>query len=102
MNALTLEQQLLEALQNIVYEVMDCPPTRPYSADSYLPAHLIAAAQAAIKNYHDDAAALDIELDLEDLKLDFDLEDFKLDFDLDLEKLNRALDRDLEKQGATQ
>jgi hypothetical protein len=79
MNTFTLEQQLLEALQNIIYEVMDYPPTSPYSADSYLPAHLIAAAQAAIKNYHDDAAALDI----------------------DLEKLNRDLE-DFEKQGATQ
>ncbi|MFY9261321.1 MAG: hypothetical protein WAO71_12540 [Gallionella sp.] len=87
MNALTLEQQLLEALQNIVYEVMDYPPTRPYSADSYLPAHLIAAAQAAIKNYHDDAAALDI-----------DLEELNLDLELDLEKLNF----ELEKQGVTQ
>jgi hypothetical protein len=99
MNAFTVEQQLLEALQNIVYEVMDCPPTRPYSADSYLPAHLIVAAQAAIKNYHDDAAALDI--DLEDIELD--LEELNFDFeDIDLEELNRALDRDLEKLGVTQ
>lgn len=55
MNTLTLEQQrdlLLEALQSIVCEVMDCPPTRPYSADSYLPAHLVAAAQSAIEQCH--------------------------------------------------
>jgi hypothetical protein len=59
---------------------------------------LIVAAQAAIKNYHDDAAALDIAL--EDIDLDLDPEELKLDFDL--EELNRALDRDLEKLGVTQ
>lgn len=59
MKNLTLEQQrdiLLEAIKGIVNEVMNYPPTRPYSADSYLPTHLIVAAQAAIEKCHTQGA----------------------------------------------
>ena len=43
-----IAQGLLDALQPIVLETMDYPPSRPHSQDSYLPRHLVAAAQAAI------------------------------------------------------
>ena len=39
---------LLAALKAIVTECMDYPPEPPYSLDSYLPSHLIEAAQQAI------------------------------------------------------
>jgi hypothetical protein len=45
------EQQcnrLREVLQAIVNETIDYPPVKPHSNDSYLPAHLIEQAQAAI------------------------------------------------------
>jgi hypothetical protein len=38
----------LAILKAIVLETMDCPPVRPFSADSYLPPHLLDAAQRAI------------------------------------------------------
>jgi len=38
----------LAILKAIVLETMDCPPVRPFSADSYLPPHLLDAAQHAI------------------------------------------------------
>lgn len=47
---------LLAALKAIVLETMDYPPSKPYSADSYLPKHLIDIAQAAI-NKAEGAAA---------------------------------------------
>jgi hypothetical protein len=40
---------LLAALQAIVNECMDYPPQPRYCHDSYLPPHLLAAAQAAIE-----------------------------------------------------
>lgn len=38
----------LNVLRMIVAETMDYPPSRPYSTDSYLPPHLITAAQDAL------------------------------------------------------
>ena len=40
---------LLAALRAIVTECMDYPPVPRYSADSYLPPHLLNAAQRAIE-----------------------------------------------------
>jgi len=40
---------LLAALRAIVTECMDYPPQPRYSADSYLPPHLLNAAQRAIE-----------------------------------------------------
>jgi len=40
---------LLAALQAIVNECMDYPPQPRHCHDSYLPPHLLAAAQQAIK-----------------------------------------------------
>ena len=40
---------LLAVLKAIVLETMDYPPVRPYSSDSYLPDHLVKAAQLAIE-----------------------------------------------------
>jgi hypothetical protein len=40
---------LLAALKAIVTEVMDYPPEPRYSHDSYLPPHLLAAAQEALR-----------------------------------------------------
>lgn len=40
---------LLAALQAIVTECMDHPPRPCYSSDSYLPAHMLEAAQLAIE-----------------------------------------------------
>jgi hypothetical protein len=40
--------ELFTALRDIVLETMDCPPVRPFSAASYLPQHLLDAAQRAI------------------------------------------------------
>ena len=40
---------VLTALKAIVLECMDYPPVRPYSSDSYLPDHLVKAAQLAIE-----------------------------------------------------
>ena len=40
---------VLAALKAIVLECMDCPSVKPYSSDSYLPAHLMQAAQQAIE-----------------------------------------------------
>lgn len=42
--------KVLVALDSIVLETMDNPPARPYSADSYLPPHLLKAAQSALFN----------------------------------------------------
>ena len=39
---------LQAALVAILCEVIDCPKTRPYSPDSYLPAHLVQLACAAL------------------------------------------------------
>lgn len=39
---------VLAALKAIVIETMTYPPVRPYSTDSYLPEHLVLAAQQAI------------------------------------------------------
>jgi len=39
----------LAALKAIVLETMDYPPIRPFSADSYLPPHLLDAAKRAVK-----------------------------------------------------
>lgn len=44
----TTQAALLAALKAIVAECMDYPPEPPYSSDSYLPPHLLAAAQQAI------------------------------------------------------
>lgn len=38
----------MNVLRMIVAETMDYPPHRPHSNDSYLPPHLIAAAQRAL------------------------------------------------------
>ena len=40
---------LLAALKAIVNECMDYPPVPRYCHDSYLPAHMLAAAQQAIE-----------------------------------------------------
>ena len=40
---------LLTALRAIVTECMDYPPVPRYSADSYLPPHLLKAAQEALE-----------------------------------------------------
>lgn len=40
---------LLAALKAIVTECMYCPSEPPYSADSYLPEHLLEAEKQAIK-----------------------------------------------------
>lgn len=40
---------LLAALKAIVAECMDYPPKPRYSSDSYLPAHMLEAAQQAIE-----------------------------------------------------
>ncbi|MDO8699233.1 MAG: hypothetical protein Q7J75_02220 [Rhodoferax sp.] len=40
---------LLAALKAITAECMHCPTVPPYSADSYLPEHLLEAAQLAIE-----------------------------------------------------
>lgn len=40
---------LLAALKAIVNECMDFPPERPYCSDSYIPQHLLEAAQQAVK-----------------------------------------------------
>ena len=48
----TINKALLAALKAIVNECKDYPTEPRYSTDSYLPAHLLAAAQQAI-----DAAA---------------------------------------------
>ena len=45
----TTQTALLAALQAIVNECMDYPPVPRYCHDSYLPPHLLAAAQAAIE-----------------------------------------------------
>jgi hypothetical protein len=45
----TPQAALLAALQAIVTECMDYPPQPRYCHDSYLPPHLLAAAQAAIE-----------------------------------------------------
>ena len=39
---------VLAALKAVVLETMAYPPVRPYSSDSYLPPHLVLAAQQAI------------------------------------------------------
>lgn len=47
----TLRQRnlaLSTALRNIVHETMDYPPVKPYNVDSYLPEHLIEAAQLVL------------------------------------------------------
>jgi hypothetical protein len=48
----TTHMAVLAALRAIVAECADYPTEKPFSSDSYLPAHLLAAAQQAI-----DAAA---------------------------------------------
>lgn len=45
------ERALLDALQSIVMETMDYPLQRPFSTDSYLPEHMVNAAQGALANY---------------------------------------------------
>lgn len=47
--------ELLEVLRTIVLETMPSSPQRPHSTDSYLPPHLVAAAQAAISKAEDRA-----------------------------------------------
>lgn len=47
----TRERALLDALQAIVMETMDCPIDHPISNDSYLPEKLIGQAQAALACY---------------------------------------------------
>ena len=49
MNNNNTQAALLAALQAIVTEVMDYPPVPRYDHDSYLPKHLIEAAQVAIE-----------------------------------------------------
>lgn len=58
----TIEQQALAVLRAIVAEVAG--PERPYSADSYLPAHLIHDARSVI-DAHD--RQMTIEMDEGDL-----------------------------------
>ena len=48
MNANTTQAALLAALKAIVNECMDYPPVPRHCHDSYLPPHLIEAAQRAI------------------------------------------------------
>ncbi len=48
MNNNNTQAALLAALQAIVTEVMDYPPVPRHCHDSYLPKHLIKAAQAAL------------------------------------------------------
>jgi len=48
--------ELLAVLKQIVTECMDFPPVKPYSGDSYLPPHLLDAAQAAVANAEGDIA----------------------------------------------
>ena len=45
----TTQAALLAALKAIVNECMDYPPVPRYDHDSYLPPHLLAAAQAALE-----------------------------------------------------
>lgn len=45
------EYALIAVLTRIVMETMPYPPTRPYSADSHLPANLIADAQSVLADY---------------------------------------------------
>ena len=49
MIATTTHAALLAALKAIVAECMDYPPEPRYSTDSYLPGHLLEAAQQAVK-----------------------------------------------------
>ena len=42
------EQALLEALQRIVLETMYYSPVRPMDGDSYLPEHMVVAANKAL------------------------------------------------------
>jgi hypothetical protein len=51
---------LLAALRAIVAECMRCPPEPPYSADSYLPEHLLEAAQKAIEQVEGNTEAKQI------------------------------------------
>ena len=48
MSTTTTHDALLAALKAIVIECMACPPKPPYCTDSYLPEHLLEAAQQAI------------------------------------------------------
>lgn len=45
------EATILHALRRIVTETMAYPPTRPHSADSYLPPDMIETAQRALSAY---------------------------------------------------
>lgn len=47
----------MNVLRMIVAETMDYPPHRPHSNDSYLPPHLIAAAQRALAYFDLDMTA---------------------------------------------
>jgi len=50
-NLTAREAAMVAVLHRIVVEVMDFPPTRPQSVDSYLPPHLVDAAQNVLDMY---------------------------------------------------
>ena len=43
---------MVAVLHRIVLETMDFPPTRPHSSGSYLPPHMIDAAQNVLDMYN--------------------------------------------------
>jgi len=58
MSATTTNAAVQAALVAILAEVIDYPKQRPYSSDSYLPAHLVEQASAALAAAGFDVASL--------------------------------------------